>query len=274
MGPRFTWPKDRLLVMGILNVTPDSFSDGGRFLDPDRAVAHARAMVAAGADIVDVGGESSRPGSLPVTAQEELRRVLPVIERLPGMVLSVDTTKAAVAERALAAGARIVNDISALRDDPQMVAVVRQTGAGVILMHRQGTPATMQLQPHYEDVVREVVELLQARIAWAVAQGVSREQIAIDPGIGFGKTVAHNLALLAHLPRLCRLGCPVVVGASRKSFLGHVLGREPHERLAGSVAAATWALAHGASVVRAHDVAETRDAARLVAALRAAAETK
>jgi dihydropteroate synthase len=256
--------------MGILNVTPDSFSDGGRFLDPATAVAHAHRMVEAGADVVDIGGESSRPGSAPVSESVELQRVLPVVEQLPGVLISVDTTKAVVADRALAAGARIVNDISALQDDPRMIEVVRAAHAGLVVMHRQGKPATMQAHPHYGDVVREVTEFLAERIAWATTHGLDQSQIAVDPGIGFGKTAGHNLQLLAGIPQLCRLGCAVVIGASRKSFLGHTLGRASHERLAGSIAAATWAFAHGATVVRAHDVAETRDAARLVAALRAA----
>ena len=267
--------------MGILNVTPDSFSDGGKFLDSTRAVAQARAMIAAGADIIDVGGESTRPGAAPVTAEEEIRRVLPVVECGSGLsaatsggrgteappTFSVDTTKAAVAEAALRAGARIVNDISALRFDAGMVDVVREHRAGLVLMHMQGTPATMQAQPRYADVVREVREFLAERIAFAVARGIRREQIAVDPGIGFGKKVEHNLELLARLEEFATLGCPVVVGASRKSFLGKITGREPGERTAGSVAAATWAVARGAKILRVHDVAETRDAVRLVEAL-------
>jgi dihydropteroate synthase len=253
--------------MGVLNVTPDSFSDAGKFLDTHRAVAHAREMAQAGADIIDIGGESSRPGSQPVSAEEELRRVLPVIERLGDLLVSIDTTKAVVAERALAAGARIVNDISALRFDAGMLDVVRDTGAGVVLMHMLGTPATMQQDPQYGDVVADVRGFLQSRIAFAVDRGVKKSQIAVDPGIGFGKTVAHNLQLLAKLAELQTLDCPVVVGASRKSFIGKVVGREPEERLPGSLAVAAWAVAHGANVVRVHDVAATVDVVRMIEAL-------
>jgi dihydropteroate synthase len=253
--------------MGILNVTPDSFSDGGAFADTERAVAHAQAMAAAGADIVDIGGESTRPGAAPVSAEEEIRRVVPVIEKLSGLTISVDTMKAAVAERALTAGARIVNDISALRFDARMTDVVREAGAGVVLMHMQGTPRTMQVEPRYDDVVAEVRAFLAERIAFAESRGIKKSQIAIDPGIGFGKTVEHNLTLLAHLEMFCELGCPVLVGASRKSFIGKLLTREPQERLAGSVAVAVWAVTHGARIVRVHDVAETVDAVRMAEAI-------
>lgn len=281
MNEPFRWDARRVWVMGILNVTPDSFSDGGQFQDTARAVARAREM---GADIVDVGGESTRPGAEPVSEAEELRRVVPVVEQIAGEpsrvrpagesrpegglhidpVVSVDTTKAAVAAAALRAGARIVNDVSALRWDARMAEVVRAAGAGVVLMHMQGEPRTMQANPRYGDVVREVREFLAERVAAALAAGIGREQIAIDPGIGFGKTVEHNLELLARLGELTALGYPVVVGASRKSFLGKITGREPGGRVAGSVAVAAWAVARGARVVRAHDVAETRDAVRVV----------
>ncbi len=253
--------------MGVVNVTPDSFSDAGAFLDADRAVAHALAMAKAGADIIDVGGESTRPGAASVSEEEEIRRVVPVINRLRGVTVSVDTTKAVVAERALAAGARIVNDISALRFDTRMVDVARDAGAGVVLMHMRGTPQTMQAEPRYDDVVAEVRDFLAKRIEFAVSHGLKKSQIAIDPGIGFGKTVEQNLALLAHLDTFASLGCPVLVGASRKSFIGKLLGREPQDRLAGSLAVATWAAAHGASIVRVHDVAETVDAVRMVEAI-------
>jgi dihydropteroate synthase len=266
----FQWDTSRTLVMGVLNVTPNSFSDGGKFIDIERAVAHARQMAAAGADIIDIGGESTRPGATPVSADEELRRVLPVIERLPDLVVSIDTTKALVAERALAAGARIVNDISALRFDPRMVDVVRDHGAAVVLMHMLGTPATMQQDPQYDDVVAEVRDFLQARVAVAEDRGVEKKNIAVDPGLGFGKTVAHNLQLLGELGQLQALGCPVVIGASRKSFIGKLLGREPHERLPGSLAVAAWAMLQGANVLRVHDVAETVDVVRTMAALRQA----
>jgi dihydropteroate synthase len=263
----FQWNTTRTLVMGILNVTPDSFSDGGAFADAGRAVAHAQAMAAAGADIIDIGGESTRPGAAPASAEEEIRRVAPVIEQLCGLTISVDTTKATVAERALAAGARIVNDISALRFDARMAEVVRDAGAGLVLMHMQGTPRTMQVEPRYGDVVAEVRDFLVERIAFAESRGIKKTQIAIDPGIGFGKTVEHNLALLAHLETFGGLGCPVLVGASRKSFIGNILSREPQERLAGSVAVAVWAVTHGARIVRVHDVAETVDAVRMAEAI-------
>ena len=254
--------------MGILNVTADSFSDGGRYSDVTGAVAWARQMAAAGADIIDIGGESTRPGAPAVDADEELRRVIPVIEQLPDLLVSVDTTKAIVAERALAAGARIVNDISALRHDVGMLAVVRDFGAGVVLMHLQGTPATMQDNPRYADVVREVREFLAERIEFAVGGGVRKTQIAVDPGLGFGKTTDHNRQLLANLEQFATLGCPILVGASRKSFIGQLLGRSVSERLPGSLAVAAWAVLHGAQIVRAHDVAATVDVVRLIAALR------
>jgi len=263
--------------MGVLNVTPDSFSDEGRFLDVDRAVAHARDMAKAGADIIDVGGESTRPGATPLSTDEELRRVLPVIGRLRDLVISVDTTKAAVAEKALATGARIVNDISALQFDPRMVEVVRDTGAGVVLMHMQGTPRTMQQKPHYDDVVAEVISFLTGRIAFAEAQGLKKIQIAVDPGIGFGKTVADNLRLLAHLEEFSSLGCPVLVGTSRKSFISKVLvpvgagpAREANGRLWGTAATVAWAVAHGARILRVHDVAEMSDVVRMVEAVQQA----
>ena len=275
MAALFQWDTSRSLVMGVLNVTPDSFSDGGKFTDVDRAVEHARKMADAGADIIDIGGESTRPGSQPVSEEEELRRVVPLIERLPGLLISIDTTKAIVAEQALAAGARIVNDISALRFDGRMVEVVREHGAGVVLMHMQGAPTTMQQAPRYHNVVREVCEFLAERIAFAVDRGVKKTQIAVDPGIGFGKTVEHNIQLLAQLEQLSALGCPIVVGASRKSFIGKLLAplgadrdREPRERLPGSLAVAAWAVAQGANVLRVHDVAETVDVIRMVEVLK------
>ena len=267
MTARFQWDTTRTLVMGVLNVTPDSFSDGGRYLDVEGAVAHARAMAAAGADIIDVGGESTRPGAEPVSAEEELRRAVPVIQRLPDLLVSIDTTKAVVAEKALAAGARIVNDISALRFDERMVEVVRDHGAGVVLMHMQGTPRTMQHDPRYDDVVREVHEFLAERIGFAEAHGVNKRQIAVDPGIGFGKTAEQNLELLAQLERFRDLGCPMVIGASRKSFIGKILGREAPDRLPGSLAATVWATLGGANVARVHDVAETVDVVRMIEAI-------
>ncbi len=277
MAAIFGWDTTRTLIMGVLNVTPDSFSDGGNFLDVNTAVQHAREMARAGADIIDIGGESTRPGATPVSAEEELRRVLPVVERLRDLVVSVDTTKSVVAEQALAAGARIVNDISALRFDPRMVDVVRDMGAGVVLMHMQGAPQTMQQSPRYDDVVAEVRSFLAERIALAVSQGLKKSQIAVDPGIGFGKTVEHNLQLLARLGEFGSLGCPVVVGTSRKSFLGKVLAATgarhasgADARLWGTAATVAWAVAQGARVVRVHDVAEMLDVVRMVEAIRQA----
>jgi len=254
--------------MGVLNVTPDSFSDGGKFFDVERAVAHAQEMAAAGADIIDVGGESSRPGAAPVSEDEELRRVIPVIERLRDLTVSIDTTKAVVADRALGAGARIVNDISALRFDERMVDVVHDSRAGLVLMHMKGTPRTMQQEAQYAEVVTDVLGFLRARVAFAVDRGIGREQIAVDPGLGFGKTVEHNLKLLAHLDEFRALGCPVLVGASRKSFIGKVLQRNKGEdRLFGSVAVAAWAVARGANVIRVHDVVETVTVVRIIEAV-------
>ena len=275
-GP-FLWDTKRTLIMGVLNVTPDSFSDGGRFLGADLAVEHAREMARAGADVIDVGGESTRPGAAPVSVEEEMLRVLPVIELLRDLVVSVDTTKATVAEQALAAGARIVNDISALRFDSRMVEVVRDAGAGVVLMHMQGTPRTMQQSPHYDDIIAEVRSFLAERVAFAESHGLKKSQIAVDPGIGFGKTVAHNLQILARLGELGSLGCPLLVGPSRKSFIGKLLGqreagRRPgmDGRLWGTAATVAWAVAQGARIVRVHDVAEMTDVVRMVEAVKQA----
>jgi dihydropteroate synthase len=257
--------------MGIVTVTPDSFSDGGRFAGAAAAVAHGLELVRQGADLLDVGGESSRPGALPVPPDEELRRVVPVVRELAARLtvsLSVDTCKAEVARQVLAAGAHVINDITALRGDPDMAEVIRSTGAGVILMHMQGTPATMQVQPHYDDVVREVAAFLEARLQAAADLGIAPQQVVLDPGIGFGKTVAHNLELLARLDELQTLGRPVCLGVSRKGFLGRLLGRPVDQRVAGSLAAACHGLARGAAqVLRVHDVAPTRDAVALFRAL-------
>jgi dihydropteroate synthase len=258
--------------MGILNVTPDSFSDGGRFTDPDAALAHGLGMVEAGADIIDVGGESTRPGAASVPAAEEARRVLPVIASLAGRsgaVLSVDTTKASVARAALEAGAHIVNDVSALTFDPDMVHVARESNGGVVLMHMRGSPLTMQADPHYADVVAEVAAMLRERVAAAVAAGIDRRRLAVDPGIGFGKTVAHNVRLLRRLDALAGLGLPVLVGLSRKSFLGALTGRDVPGRTAASVAGMLMAVLNGAHIVRVHDVEATVDALRVAEALRA-----
>lgn len=271
----FSWRdlegEGRVLIMGILNVTPDSFSDGGRFLSPDAAVERALVMEGEGADIIDIGGESSRPGAEPVSVEEELGRVLPVLERLRGRLripISIDTTKAEVAEAALRAGARIVNDISALRFDPAMAPLVAESGAGLVLMHMLGTPKTMQQSPHYDDVVREVRGFLAERAQYAQSQGIPREAIAVDPGIGFGKTVEHNLELLRRLPELVELGFPVLVGPSRKSFIGAVLGLPVGERLEGTLAACAVAVVRGADILRVHDVRQVRRAADLAWHLR------
>lgn len=256
------------LLMGIVNVTPDSFSDGGQYLDPDAAVTQALRLVEQGADLLDIGGESTRPGSHSIGLAEELSRVVPVVRRLAAVTrtpLSVDTSKAEVARQALEAGAHVINDVTALQGDPAMPEVVRRHRAGIILMHMQGTPATMQVEPRYEDVVAEVVDFLEARLQACIDLGIAASQVVLDPGIGFGKTTEHNLRLLAHLEELQRLGRPVCLGVSRKGFLGAVLGRPLGQRLAGSLAAACYALVRGTTqVVRVHDVAETRDVVLLL----------
>jgi dihydropteroate synthase len=262
-------------VMGVVNVTPDSFSDGGLFLDAGAAIAHGVQLAAEGADILDVGGESTRPGAEPVGEEEELRRVAPVIEGLAGRALiSVDTSKAAVARAALAAGAGLVNDVTALRGDPEMAAVVAESGAECCLMHMLGEPRTMQLQPRYRDVVDEVKAFLEERLRFAVREGVREERILLDPGIGFGKTAAHNLELLRRLRELTALGRPLLVGTSRKSFLGRVLAdaagsEEPLDvsaRLPATLATCVLAYERGARVLRVHDVAPARAALAMAAA--------
>jgi dihydropteroate synthase len=255
--------------MGVLNVTPDSFSDGGEWFAFDEALGHGRALVAEGAAIVDVGGESTRPRSEPVDADEERRRVVPVIRALrdTGAQLSIDTSKVAVAEAALAAGASFVNDVTAFRGDPELAGLVADARCDCCLMHMLGEPRTMQDDPRYEDVVDDVRSFLEARVEFAVREGVREERIAVDPGIGFGKTARHNLQLLARLDELVTLGLPVMVGTSRKSFLGRLTGREdPHERVAATVATSVLALERGASILRVHDVAPTRDALLVTAA--------
>ncbi len=263
----------RALVMGIVNVTPDSFSDGGRFASSEAAVAHALDLVRQGADLLDVGGESSRPGADPVPADEELRRVLPVVRELAARTtvpLSVDTTKAVVADACLAAGAHVVNDITALGGDPDMARVAAARRAGVVLMHMRGTPRTMQDDPRYDDVTAEVCRFLQERLQAAAGAGIEAGRVVLDPGIGFGKRTEHNLTLLARLGEVRALGRPVLLGVSRKGFIGRVLGRDGvEERLVGSLAVACHAVALGAAqVIRAHDVRETRDAVTLLAAIR------
>jgi dihydropteroate synthase len=258
----------RPAILGILNVTPDSFSDGGRFLDADAAVAHARRMAGEGADVLDVGGESTRPGASPVDEAEELRRVLPVIERIRGLLpISIDTTKAAVAARAIEAGAVVVNDVSGATADPEMLSVVATRGAAIILMHRKGTPQTMGRLARYRDVVDEVKAFLGARIEAALAAGVARGRIAVDPGIGFAKNATHNLTLLARIDEIVALGFPVVVGASRKRFLGSLLDLPPVERLEGTVTASLLAVDGGARIVRVHDVAPMARALRVAQAI-------
>lgn len=261
---------ERPVVMGVVNVTPDSFSDGGRYTDEDAAVAHGRALLGAGADVLDIGGESTRPGSAPVDEITELERVLPVVRRLAsdGAIVSIDTTKANVAEQTVDAGAALVNDVSAGRLDAGLVSIVAGLGVPYVLMHMQGTPATMQDAPNYEDVVAEVFEFLAAQLDRLEDAGIDRDHILIDPGLGFGKTTHHNLRLLAHLRQFRSLGRPLVVGASRKGFIGTVTGvDEPSDRVVGSAAAAAIAVANGADILRVHDVAATVEAVRVAGAI-------
>jgi dihydropteroate synthase len=259
--------------MGIVNVTPDSFSDGGRLLEPGAAIEHSLRLVREGADILDVGGESTRPGAEPVAAEAELERVRPVIEGLAaagtGVQISIDTSKATVASASLHAGASLVNDVSAFRTDPQMAGVVADSDAECCLMHMLGEPRTMQQDPRYEDVLDEVKAFLEERLAFAVSEGVSERRVLLDPGIGFGKTVEHNLELLRRLDELSSLGRPLVIGTSRKSFLAAIAGGAEHgptARLAGTVASNVLALERGASVFRVHDVAPAREALAVAAA--------
>jgi dihydropteroate synthase len=255
--------------MGVINVTPDSFSDGGLFFDADVAVAHGRRLVAEGADILDIGGESTRPGSLPIDPEEEIRRVLPVVEALDGedARISIDTTKSSVARAALAAGTTIVNDVSAFRFDPELAAVVAESGADCCLMHMLGEPRTMQDDPRYDDVVSDVKSFLEERLAFAIGEGVDEERVWLDPGIGFGKTADHNLELLRRLDELVAIGRPVAIGTSRKSFLGRLVGgRDETHRLPGTIATNVIALERGATIFRVHDVAQNADALKVAAA--------
>ena len=259
----------RPAVMGVLNVTPDSFSDGGAFLNPAAAMAHARLMVAEGADLVDVGGESTRPGAPPVPADEELRRVMPVIDLLAeqgGIPISIDTSKAAVARAAAGAGAVLVNDVTALRGDPGMAAVVAESGVDLCLVHMRGDPQTMQDDPRYGDVVSEVRAFLEERLSFAIGNGIPEERVWLDPGIGFGKTLEHNLELLRRLGEIVAVGPPVVIGVSRKRFLGTLTGRSEPDRAAGGLAANVLAFERGAHMFRVHDVSATRDALTVAAA--------
>jgi dihydropteroate synthase len=253
-------------IMGVVNVTPDSFSDGGAFDDDESAVAHARRLISEGAEIIDVGGESTRPGAAPVPVQEELERVIPVVEGISGAQISIDTMKAEVAEAALDAGASYVNDVTALRHDPDLAALIADRGVDCCLMHMLGEPRTMQDDPRYVDVVDDVKAFLEQRVAAAVKAGIAEERIQLDPGIGFGKTLEHNLELLRRLDELVAIGRPIVIGTSRKSFLGKLTGRDAGERVHATVATSVIAYERGARVFRVHDVAATRDALAVAAA--------
>jgi len=261
----------KILIMGILNVTPDSFSDGGRFLDPVLAVDQAQKMIAEGTDIIDIGGESTRPGASYVSEEEEIARIRPIVEALgkcTDVPLSIDTQKASVAQVALDCGASIVNDVSALQDDCRMAQVVQESGAGVVLMHRQGSSATMQEAPQYKDVVGEVKSFLSKRVALARSMGISPDRIIIDPGIGFGKTCYHNLKILANIGEFLQLEQPLMIGLSRKAFIGELTGKPVTEREMGNAAAIATAVWQGAHILRVHDVAAMKDAIRVAQALR------
>jgi len=254
--------------MGILNVTPDSFSDGGQFSQLESAVQHGQRMAGQGADIIDIGGESSRPGSAPISLEEELSRVIPVVSKLSGSVkslISIDTVKSGVARQALEAGAHIINDISGLTFDPDTAGVVSHYKAGLVIMHMQGNPQTMQQAPHYNDAVVEVCDFLCRRMEAAIAAGIHPNQIVVDPGIGFGKTFEHNLALMRNIDQISqKTGRPVLVGVSRKRLIGTITGRDTPDRLAGSLAAMSYAIGKGARIIRVHDVKESCDAARMI----------
>jgi dihydropteroate synthase len=261
---------DRPLLMGIVNVTPDSFFDGGRFCDPQRAVEHAIRLVDEGAELLDIGAESTRPGALPVDEQEERRRLIPVVAAVSKAVsipISVDTSKAEVARAAIDAGAAMINDVTALRGDGTMVNVLAETGAGVVLMHMQGTPQTMQQAPHYDDVVGEVLQFLAERAAFAIDHGVAEHGIVVDPGIGFGKTLWHNLDLLAHLQTFVQLGFPLLVGPSRKGFIGQLTHQSVEARAWGTAAVVALSVQQGAKILRVHDVASMKDVAGVAVAI-------
>lgn len=258
---------ERPLIMGVLNVTPDSFSDGGKYIDPEKALDYAYYMAESGADILDVGGESSRPGAESVTAEEEIGRIIPIIKKLARktkLPISVDTVKSEVAERAIDAGATILNDISALRSDDKMAEIAAQSGAFVILMHMRGTPADMQKDTEYRDLIGEISGFLNDAASKAVDRGVTKEKIIIDPGIGFGKSAEGNFIILKNLDKFLNLGYPIMIGASRKSFIGKTLDADTGERVEGSIAAACYAVLNGADIVRVHDVAETRRALTII----------
>ncbi|MBU6434792.1 MAG: dihydropteroate synthase, partial [Nitrospirae bacterium] len=257
-------------IMGVLNVTPDSFSDGGRYFDADAAVAHAVRLVEDGADLLDIGAESTRPGADAVNEAEERRRAIPVVTAIAKAVtvpISIDTSKAAVAQAALDAGAVLVNDVTALRSDHAMVDVVARTGAGIVLMHMQGTPSTMQQAPCYDDVVGEISSFFDERIRFAAAHGIERRQIILDPGIGFGKLLVHNLTLLARLHHFTQFGCPLLVGVSRKAFLGQLVDRPVQERQWATAAAVAMAVDRGAGILRVHDVRAMKDVVQVAAAI-------
>jgi len=269
---KFTSP----LIMGALNVTPDSFSDGGKYLMRDAAEARVREVTSEGANIIDIGGQSIRPGSESVTLEEELERVVPVIKSVrlfSDIPISIDTTKSEVARQAIMAGADMINDVSALRTDIRMIEVARQSGAPIILMHMLGTPKTMQANPHYEDCVKEIILFLSERIEYCESHGISRDKIIIDPGIGFGKRLKDNLAIIQHLEEFKNLGCPILMGTSRKSFIGMITGKkdEPEKRIGGSIASALLALMKGADIIRVHDVAASVEAIKVLEAIKGSA---
>lgn len=270
-GDGFRWDcSKRTRIMGVLNVTPDSFYDGGRYWDPYTAVRHGQRMTEEGADIIDVGGESTRPGAEPVRLEEELRRVIPVIERLKdraGQPISIDTRKAEVARRAIGAGAGMVNDVSGMTADPEMVETVASAGVPVVIMHTAGTPRDMQRNPGYRDTVGEIVDWLGARIEHAVAHGIRRSRIIVDPGIGFGKRLSDNLLLIRSLASFRKLNCPILIGPSRKAFIGRVLDAEKDERMEGTAAAVALSVANGASIIRVHDVREMGRVVRMTDAI-------
>lgn len=259
---------DRTLIMGVLNVTPDSFSDGGRFLDVAAALRQGCLMAGQGADILDIGGESTRPGAAPVTVAEELARVVPVIralrEALPEMLISIDSSKSEVAAAALQAGADILNDVTGGRHDPQMFQLAAQSGAGLVLMHMQGEPQTMQADPQYADVISDIRNFFAERLRVAEALGVKREQVVLDPGIGFGKSLAHNLQIIAGLAGFQDFGCPLLLGVSRKRWLGELTGRGVEDRLAASLGGAAACVSHGANILRVHDVIDTCDLVKII----------
>ncbi len=268
-GRKIHW-MTRPLIMGVVNVTPDSFYDGGRYTLPEMAIAHALELVEQGADIIDIGGESTRPGATPVPENMELARVIPVVEGLARQVttpISIDTTKSGVAARALDSGASIINDVSALREDPAMAPVIARSDAAVVLMHMQGTPQTMQQSPQYSDVGADVLQFLDERVQIALQAGIARTNIILDPGFGFGKLVSHNLDLLGKLSSFMVLNCPLLVGLSRKGFIGHIVGKTVEHREWGTAAAVALAVDRGAHIIRVHDVAMTIDVVKMAAAL-------